>query len=375
MDAVQKAQLGPSGHADGARAARVRAVHARDAPQPAATRSGRTATASSCRPGTPRCCCTRRCTWPATTDARATSSTSASSARTPPGTPSTATPRGSRRPPARSARASRTAVGFALAERMLAARFNRPGHEVVDHHTFVIASDGDIEEGITLEASSLAGHLGLGRLIAFYDATTSRSRAIPTLALHRGRRRCATRPTAGTSRTSARTSRSTRSRGRPRAAMAVEDRPSLIIVPHPHRLRQPAQAGHRRGARLAARRGGGAADQGGLRLAIRTSSSTSPTRRSSTSAAAVERGERVRSAEWEERFEAYRDASPAAAPRSSSDWSERSCPPAGTTDAAAIPRLGTMIATRKSSHEVLQWAAAQRPRAGRRRRPTWRPRR
>jgi transketolase len=61
------------------------------------------------------------------------------------------------------------AVGMALAERMLAARFNRPDHEIVDHHTFVIASDGDIEEGISSEASSLAGHLGLGRLICFYD--------------------------------------------------------------------------------------------------------------------------------------------------------------------------------------------------------------
>ena len=61
------------------------------------------------------------------------------------------------------------AVGMALAERMLAARFNRPGHEIVDHHTYVIASDGDLEEGISDEASSLAGHLALGRLISFYD--------------------------------------------------------------------------------------------------------------------------------------------------------------------------------------------------------------
>jgi transketolase len=61
------------------------------------------------------------------------------------------------------------AVGLALAERMLAARFNRDGHEIVDHHTFVIASDGDIQEGISSEASSLAGHLGLGRLVVFYD--------------------------------------------------------------------------------------------------------------------------------------------------------------------------------------------------------------
>ncbi|HWF53538.1 MAG TPA: transketolase [Solirubrobacteraceae bacterium] len=60
-------------------------------------------------------------------------------------------------------------VGLALAERMLAARVNRPGHEIVDHHTFVIASDGDMQEGVASEASSLAGHLGLGRLIVFYD--------------------------------------------------------------------------------------------------------------------------------------------------------------------------------------------------------------
>ena len=61
------------------------------------------------------------------------------------------------------------AAGMALAERMWAARLNRPGHDVVDHHTYTIASDGDIEEGISAEAGSLAGHLGLGRLIAFYD--------------------------------------------------------------------------------------------------------------------------------------------------------------------------------------------------------------
>ena len=59
-----------------------------------------------------------------------------------------------------------TAVGMALAERMLAARFDE---DMVAHHTYVIASDGDLEEGIASEASSLAGHLGLGRLIAFYD--------------------------------------------------------------------------------------------------------------------------------------------------------------------------------------------------------------
>ena len=61
------------------------------------------------------------------------------------------------------------AVGMALAERMLAARFNRPDHEIVDHHTYTIASDGDLQEGVASEACSLAGHLKLGRLVAFYD--------------------------------------------------------------------------------------------------------------------------------------------------------------------------------------------------------------
>src|SRR5947199_2291922 len=60
-------------------------------------------------------------------------------------------------------------VGIALAERMLAARFNREGHDIVNHHTFTIASDGDMQEGVASDASSFAGPLGLGRLIAFYD--------------------------------------------------------------------------------------------------------------------------------------------------------------------------------------------------------------
>ena len=61
------------------------------------------------------------------------------------------------------------AVGIALAERWLAARFNRPGFDVVDHYTYVIASDGDLMEGVSHEACSLAGHWGLGKLIVLYD--------------------------------------------------------------------------------------------------------------------------------------------------------------------------------------------------------------
>jgi transketolase len=62
------------------------------------------------------------------------------------------------------------AVGMAIAEAHLAARYNRPGHAIFDHHTYVLASDGDMMEGVQAEAASLAGHLQLGKLIVLYDA-------------------------------------------------------------------------------------------------------------------------------------------------------------------------------------------------------------
>ncbi|WKE65135.1 transketolase [Gallaecimonas kandeliae] len=61
------------------------------------------------------------------------------------------------------------AVGMAIAEKSLAAQFNRPGHDIVDHFTYVFLGDGCLMEGISHEACSLAGTLGLGKLIAFYD--------------------------------------------------------------------------------------------------------------------------------------------------------------------------------------------------------------
>ncbi|HEX9482758.1 MAG TPA: transketolase [Solirubrobacteraceae bacterium] len=61
------------------------------------------------------------------------------------------------------------AVGMAIAERFLAERFNRPSDEIVEHHTYVICSDGDMMEGVSQEASSIAGNFGLGKLIVCYD--------------------------------------------------------------------------------------------------------------------------------------------------------------------------------------------------------------
>ena len=61
------------------------------------------------------------------------------------------------------------AVGMAIGEAQLAARYNRSGHSLIDHHTYAIVSDGDLMEGVGAEAASLAGHLKLGKLICLYD--------------------------------------------------------------------------------------------------------------------------------------------------------------------------------------------------------------
>ena len=68
------------------------------------------------------------------------------------------------------AQGSANAVGMALAERALSHRFNKPGHMIVDHHTYALVSDGDLMEGLSGEAASIAGHLKLGKLIYIYDS-------------------------------------------------------------------------------------------------------------------------------------------------------------------------------------------------------------
>ncbi|MBP7094609.1 MAG: transketolase [Spirochaetia bacterium] len=65
-----------------------------------------------------------------------------------------------------------TAVGMAIAESMMAARFNTPTRKIIDHMTYVIAGDGCLMEGVSAEASSLAGHLGLGKLVVFWDSNS-----------------------------------------------------------------------------------------------------------------------------------------------------------------------------------------------------------
>ncbi len=158
------------------------------------------------------------------------------------------------------------AVGFALAEAMLAARFNRPGHEIVDHRTWFICSDGDLMEGISHEAASIAGFLGLEKLIGIWDdnhisldgpTSLSFGEDVPARFAAYGWR--VIRVEDGNDADAI------------DAAMAERERarrpPHPDRLPHPHRLRIARQAGHLERARLSARPRRGRRHQARLRLA------------------------------------------------------------------------------------------------------------
>ena len=250
-----------------------------------------------------------------------------------------------------------TAVGMALGERMLAVRFNRGDHAPIDHFTYFIASDGDMEEGITSEASSIAGHLGLGKLIGFYDDNHISIEGDTALAfsddvgaryeaygwhvqnLHENLELDEVEAAV-------------------RAAEEITDRPSLIIV----RTHIAPGAPHKQDTHQAH---GSPLGEEEIRLTKQVYGYPSlepffvPDAALEHFRACVERG-REQQADWQEAFDAYRSAHPAEATELERYLSRAL--PAGF--GADVPKKGPdagMIATRKASQEVIQWAAAQVP--------------
>ena len=248
-------------------------------------------------------------------------------------------------------------VGFALAERMLAARFNTDEHEIVNHYTFAIASDGDIQEGVASEASSLGGHLGLGHLIVFYDdnkiqlaGPTSQSFSEDV-----GKRYEAYEwhvQNVGEDLSLERLEQATR------AAMAVEDRPSLIIVRShigygsPHK--QDTSAAH-----------GSPLGEDEVRL-TKEAYGWDPDKHFYVPDEALahfrrccERGRELEG-EWDDRFRAYREAFPEKA-KELEMIAAGGMPEGWDRDLPRFDPADAPIATRKASGEVIQWAAASVP--------------
>ncbi len=249
------------------------------------------------------------------------------------------------------------AVGMALAERMLAARFNRPGHEIVDHRTFVIASDGDLEEGISGEASSLAGHLALGRLISFYDQNHISIEGDTKLSFTEdvGKRYEAygwhvqdLEEDIGLDNLQQALE----------TAIGVEDKPSLIIV-RTHIAQGSPNKHDTAGAH------GSPLGEEEVKLTKEKMGWPSlepfyvPEDALKHFRRCIERGEELNT-EWTERFDAYAQAHPELAPEFERLVAGK-LPEGWDREVPKFHASGSMTATRKSSETVIQWAAANVP--------------
>jgi transketolase len=248
-------------------------------------------------------------------------------------------------------------VGLALAERMLAARFNRPGHEIVDHFTYTIASDGDMQEGVQSEATSLGGHLGLGRLIAFWDDNHISIEGDTSLSFSEdvGKRYEAYGWHVQNLGEDLELDRVEQAIDE---AKGVEDRASLIIVRthiapgSPHK--QDTHEAH--GAPLGEEE---------IKLTKEVYGWPTeppflvPDESLAHFRATGERGDEAQ-AEWKERFEAYRSDHPDPAAEFERIMAGR-LPDGWDSDVPRFKPEDGAIATRKASHKVIQWAAAQVP--------------
>jgi transketolase len=248
-------------------------------------------------------------------------------------------------------------VGLALAERMLAARFNKPGHQIVDHYTYTIASDGDMQEGVQAEAASLGGHLGLGRLIAFYDDNHISIEGDTALSFSEdvGKRYEAYGwhvQNLGEDLELERVEEAIAT------AKDVIDQPSLIII-RTHIApgspnKQDTEAAH--GSPL------GADEIKLTKEAYGWPSEEAfyvPQEALDHCREAIERGQRAED-EWKERFEAYKSEFKDEAAELERIMEGR-LPEGWDADVPKFTPDRGMIATRKASHEVIQWAAEKVP--------------
>src|SRR5215211_7112009 len=250
-----------------------------------------------------------------------------------------------------------TAVGMALGERMLAARFNKGDHTPVDSHTYFIASDGDLEEGIASEASSLAGHLGLGKLIGFYDDNHISVEGDTALAFSEdvGARYEAYGWHVQNLHEDIELDRLEAALTE---AQGVTDRPSLIIV-RTHIAPGSPNKQDTHGAH------GSPLGEEEIRLTKEAYAYPSlepffvPDEALEHFRGCVDRGKELEE-EWQEAFEAYRGEFPQEAGELER-YVSRALPEGFGDD---VPKKGPdagMIATRKASNEVIQWAAAGVP--------------
>jgi transketolase len=248
-------------------------------------------------------------------------------------------------------------VGMALAEAMLAARFNRPGHELIDHRTYVIASDGDMQEGVGSEACSLAGHLGLGKLTVFYDNNHIQLAGETAMAFSEdvGERFEAYGWHVQDVGEDLSLDRLT---GAAEAAKEVTDRPSLVIVRShigygsPHK--QDSYKAH-----------GSPLGEEEVRLTKEVygwdpdAQFYVPDEALAHFRETIPRGREL-VADWNRRLEAYRSAEPEAYEELALVM-ERRLPDGWDRDVPKFRPEGGMIATRKASQKVIQWAAERVP--------------
>ena len=249
------------------------------------------------------------------------------------------------------------AVGFALAERMLAARYNREGHDLIDHFTYSIASDGDMQEGVASEACSLAGHLGLGRLIAFYDDNKIQLAGPTSMGFSEdvGARYEAYGwhvQNLGEDISLERLEEAIEQ------AKGVEDRPSLIIlrthIGHGSPNKQDSQKAH-----------GSPLGEDEVRLTKEAygwdpdAHFLVPDEVREHFAEVAEQGRRAEE-EWTGRLESYRSAHPEAAEELALVMEGR-LPDGWDSELPRFDPGDDPIATRKASEKVIQWAAEQVP--------------